>query len=186
MHCATWPPMPAQMPAQRPSCRSGPATVMPPGVHHPLPPLLCSQKDTLMMQSKPLNTRVFLVVHCLPVSNLQAHPRHPHRTKVSVQDGAESQKPFLSMPEISLALTKWCVHLCSWETQFNVLLKRSLLAQLRNPTDTTSRLLLSVWVGMLAGALHSPHDPRMIWCSSSCKHGHGAKSAFHSVIVRFH
>ncbi len=41
---------------------------------------------------------------------------------------------------------------CSWGTQYAVLLKRSLLAQLRNPTDTTARLLLSTWVGMLAGA----------------------------------
>ena len=41
---------------------------------------------------------------------------------------------------------------CSWGTQYGVLLKRSLLAQLRNPTDTTARLLLSIWVGMLAGA----------------------------------
>lgn len=36
-------------------------------------------------------------------------------------------------------------------TQFRVLLKRGVLAQLRNPTDATSRLLLATWVGMLAG-----------------------------------
>lgn len=41
---------------------------------------------------------------------------------------------------------------CSWWTQFRVLLKRAMLGQLRNPTDTTSRLFLSTWVGCLAGA----------------------------------
>ena len=41
---------------------------------------------------------------------------------------------------------------CSWGTQLRVLLKRAMLAQLRNPTDTTSRLFLSTWVGVLAGA----------------------------------
>jgi hypothetical protein len=38
-----------------------------------------------------------------------------------------------------------------WLTQFQVLLHRAFVAQLRNPTDVTSRLLLSVWVGILAG-----------------------------------
>ncbi len=33
-----------------------------------------------------------------------------------------------------------------------MLFERSLLAQLRNPTDVTARLLLSCWVGMVAGA----------------------------------
>ncbi len=41
---------------------------------------------------------------------------------------------------------------CSWWTQFWWLLKRSLIAQLRNPTDVTSRLLLSCWIGLLAGS----------------------------------
>ena len=40
----------------------------------------------------------------------------------------------------------------SWGAQFSVLFRRSVLAQLRNPTDATSRLLLSCWVGILAGA----------------------------------
>ena len=40
----------------------------------------------------------------------------------------------------------------SWPTQFVVLLRRAMLGQLRNPTDTTSRLFLSTWVGVLAGA----------------------------------
>jgi hypothetical protein len=40
----------------------------------------------------------------------------------------------------------------SWLTQFGLLFKRALLAQLRNPTDVTARLFLSTWVGMLAGA----------------------------------
>ena len=40
---------------------------------------------------------------------------------------------------------------CSWPTQFVVLLRRAMLGQLRNPTDTTSRLFLSTWVGVLAG-----------------------------------
>ena len=39
----------------------------------------------------------------------------------------------------------------SWWTQFKVLVKRAALAQLRNPTDATSRILLATWVGMLAG-----------------------------------
>ncbi|BDA42962.1 ABC transporter G family member 22 [Coccomyxa sp. Obi] len=39
----------------------------------------------------------------------------------------------------------------SWWTQFRILLNRALLGQLRNPTDTTSRLFLSTWVGCLAG-----------------------------------
>ena len=41
--------------------------------------------------------------------------------------------------------------MCSWVTQFMVLLRRAMLGQLRNPTDTTSRLFLSTWVGVLAG-----------------------------------
>ena len=48
---------------------------------------------------------------------------------------------------------------CSWGTQYGVLLKRSLLAQLRNPTDTTARLLLSAWVGVLAGAPYTSVFP---------------------------
>jgi hypothetical protein len=40
----------------------------------------------------------------------------------------------------------------SWGTQFWWLLQRSLVTQLRNPTDVTSRLLLSCWIGLLAGA----------------------------------
>ena len=40
---------------------------------------------------------------------------------------------------------------CSWGTQFWWLLKRSFVAQLRNPTDVTSRLLLSCWIGAFAG-----------------------------------
>ena len=40
----------------------------------------------------------------------------------------------------------------SWGMQFCVLLRRALRAQLRNPTDVTARLLLSCWVGMVAGA----------------------------------
>ncbi|CAL5218719.1 g432 [Coccomyxa viridis] len=42
-------------------------------------------------------------------------------------------------------------HAVSWWTQYWWLLKRSLVAQLRNPTDVTSRLLLSCWIGLLAG-----------------------------------
>ena len=40
----------------------------------------------------------------------------------------------------------------SWCMQFRVLLRRALLAQLRNPTDVTARLFLSCYVGLLAGA----------------------------------
>jgi len=39
----------------------------------------------------------------------------------------------------------------SYWTQFRVLFHRSGLAQLRNPTDVTSRLMLSCWVGTFAG-----------------------------------
>ena len=39
----------------------------------------------------------------------------------------------------------------SYWTQFKVLFHRSVLAQLRNPTDVTSRLMLSCWVGTFAG-----------------------------------
>ncbi len=46
----------------------------------------------------------------------------------------------------------------SWLTQFRVLLNRAMLAQLRNPTDTTSRLFLSTWVGCLAGARPPPEQ----------------------------
>lgn len=46
--------------------------------------------------------------------------------------------------------------MCSWWTQFVVLLRRAMLGQLRNPTDTTSRLFLSTWVGVLAGAPDAP------------------------------
>ena len=39
----------------------------------------------------------------------------------------------------------------SWPRQFAVLAKRHLLGQLRNPTDSSSRLLMSCYVGILAG-----------------------------------
>ena len=39
----------------------------------------------------------------------------------------------------------------SWTRQFAVLAKRHLLGQLRNPTDSSSRLLMSCYVGLLAG-----------------------------------
>jgi hypothetical protein len=55
------------------------------------------------------------------------------------------------------------VHAClkssaarSWGTQFGVLFRRALRAQLRNPTDATSRLLMSTCVGLLAGARPLP------------------------------
>ena len=40
---------------------------------------------------------------------------------------------------------------CSWARQFQVLLKRSIVSQLRNPTDTACRLLLASWIGLVAG-----------------------------------
>ena len=39
----------------------------------------------------------------------------------------------------------------SWQKQFWVLLHRAFLAQIRNPTDTASRLLLATWIGLLTG-----------------------------------
>ena len=39
----------------------------------------------------------------------------------------------------------------SWLTQFRVLLHRSWVNQVRNPADATSRLMLAVWVSMMAG-----------------------------------
>ena len=39
----------------------------------------------------------------------------------------------------------------SWLTQFRVLLHRSWINQIRNPADATSRLMLAVWVSMMAG-----------------------------------
>jgi ATP-binding cassette, subfamily G (WHITE), member 2 len=47
----------------------------------------------------------------------------------------------------------------TYRTQFAVLLHRSLLAQLRNPTDVTSRLLLSTWMGTLAGVVFISQTP---------------------------
>ena len=47
----------------------------------------------------------------------------------------------------------------SYWTQFLVLLRRSSLAQLRNPTDVSSRLLLSTWVGTIAGAVFVALSP---------------------------
>lgn len=47
----------------------------------------------------------------------------------------------------------------SYWTQFLVLLRRSSLAQLRNPTDMSSRLLLSTWVGTIAGAVFVALSP---------------------------
>jgi len=49
----------------------------------------------------------------------------------------------------------------SWATQFRVLFRRALRAQLRNPTDVTARLLLSCWVGMVAGAPPRPRAPAL-------------------------
>ena len=57
-------------------------------------------------------------------------------------------------------------HLCrSWCTQFRWLLQRSFVAQLRNPTDVTGRLLLSVWIGLFAGAPMSLHAGPILSCS---------------------
>ncbi|KAK9802008.1 hypothetical protein WJX73_010401 [Symbiochloris irregularis] len=58
--------------------------------------------------------------------------------------GSREHKPLLK-----LSLT--ANYPSNWFTQVGVLFKRSLLAQMRNPTDASSRLLLSVWVGILAG-----------------------------------
>ena len=55
----------------------------------------------------------------------------------------------ISTPSHPLSVTALAP--CSWPTQFVVLLRRAMLGQLRNPTDTTSRLFLSTWVGVLAG-----------------------------------
>ena len=41
----------------------------------------------------------------------------------------------------------------SWAVQWQQLFWRSLMAQIRNPTDATARLLLSCYVGALAGDL---------------------------------
>ena len=38
-----------------------------------------------------------------------------------------------------------------WHVQYSTNLQRCLLAQFRNPTDSAMRLLLSLWVGLLAG-----------------------------------
>jgi ABC-type multidrug transport system ATPase subunit len=38
-----------------------------------------------------------------------------------------------------------------WHKQFRVLLHRAFLSQIRNPTDTASRLLLATWIGLLTG-----------------------------------
>ena len=66
-------------------------------------------------------------------------------------------------------------HLRSWGTQFWWLLKRSLVAQLRNPTDITSRLLLSCWIGLLAGAHPCLHRFTLssLLLAIHLKHTHG-------------
>ena len=56
----------------------------------------------------------------------------------------------------------------SWCTQFQVLLQRSLLAQLRNPTDVSARLLLSCWVGLVAGAPWTLATPCMLTVLHLC------------------
>jgi hypothetical protein len=43
-----------------------------------------------------------------------------------------------------------------------LLLKRAFLAQIRNPTDVTGRLLLCSWVGILAGLVH---HRKLTWMS---------------------
>ncbi|KAK9834135.1 hypothetical protein WJX81_001128 [Elliptochloris bilobata] len=55
------------------------------------------------------------------------------------------------MDLVSVGFTKPNGYAPSWCMQFRVLLRRALLAQLRNPTDVTARLLLSCYVGLLAG-----------------------------------
>ena len=64
--------------------------------------------------------------------------------------------------------------MCSWWTQFVVLLRRAMLGQLRNPTDTTSRLFLSTWVGVLAGAPNSPTNPYLLTQCAELLHHCGA------------
>ena len=63
------------------------------------------------------------------------------------------------------------LHGCSWCMQFRVLLRRALVAQLRNPTDVTARLLLSTYVGLLAGTLahcrKNPHTMSTAQCKTS-------------------
>ena len=64
-----------------------------------------------------------------------------------------------------------CLAGCSWFTQFWVLLRRAMLGQLRNPTDTTSRLFLSTWVGVLAGercAVMCSSCAPSLYIASSC------------------
>ena len=60
------------------------------------------------------------------------------------------RKKLINSNSFSLSLSLKNKNENRW-TQFRVLLKRGVLAQLRNPTDATSRLLLATWVGMLAG-----------------------------------
>ncbi len=45
----------------------------------------------------------------------------------------------------------------AWHKQFGVLLRRAFLTQMRNPTDTASRLLLATWIGLLTGRKYFSH-----------------------------
>jgi peptidoglycan/LPS O-acetylase OafA/YrhL len=70
---------------------------------------------------------------------------------------------------------------CGWCTHFRVLLRRAVRAQLRNPTDATSRLLMSTCVGLLAGARPRPRAPAPARARSCC-----APSATHAVMTQLH
>ena len=81
-------------------------------------------------------------------------PGHPRVWRTSVHSAKYVSLSNSPRRRSTMALTHSLV--CSWWTQLWWLLKRSLVAQLRNPTDVTSRLLLSCWIGLLAGIYPCP------------------------------
>ena len=41
------------------------------------------------------------------------------------------------------------LHVCSWVRQVQVLYRQALLAQLRNPSDTSGRIFVTVFINLL-------------------------------------
>ena len=89
---------------------------------------------------------------------LHLSPRLSAALLPRLQDSALQTTGGGTKQEAALAGPKWRgQYAASWGTQFVVLARRSVFSTLRNPTDAASRLLMSCWVGILAGgALTQP------------------------------
>ena len=93
-----------------------------------------------------------LVAAAADVGATPAAPK-PSRKDVASRDAAPGAVADADAATVAKATSapRMTRYPATYWTQFAVLYKRSLRAQLRNPTDIASRMLMSTWVGTLGG-----------------------------------